>query len=140
MPEFLTPKPPRKLNIDGIAITILMSAADSGGAYGMIETVVPSGKGPPAHVHSREDETFYVTSGTAEFRLGESHTICKTGSCIFGPRGMAHGYRNVGLDDLQIVIFYTPGGIEESFQEWSDARDVDEVKEIIARYGVHPAI
>lgn len=136
MPNHLMPQSPRKMDIQGISIAILMSAADSGGAFGMIETAVPAGMGPPAHTHSKEDETFYVLSGSAEFRIGDTLTVCAPGSCIYGPRGVAHGYRNVGEDDLKLVIVYTPGGVEESFQEWSEASDANEVKEIIARYGV----
>jgi quercetin dioxygenase-like cupin family protein len=44
--------------------------AESGGAIGVIETVFPPGDGVPFHKHSSEDETFYVVSGTGEFRPG----------------------------------------------------------------------
>jgi mannose-6-phosphate isomerase-like protein (cupin superfamily) len=32
----------------------------------MVETLVKPGSGPTYHSHAREDETFYVVSGTAE--------------------------------------------------------------------------
>lgn len=140
MQIYLVPRPPRKMNIQGISIAILMSAADSGGAFGMIETIVPAGMGPPAHTHSREDETFYVLSGVAEFCVGDTQTVCGSGSCVYGPQSVTHGYRNVGEEELKVLIVYTPGGVEESFQEWSEASDATEVKEIIARYGVTLAL
>jgi quercetin dioxygenase-like cupin family protein len=62
--HYLTERPPPALiRASGATITILVSAADSGGAIGVIETVFPPGDGVPFHMHSREDETFYVVSG-----------------------------------------------------------------------------
>ena len=136
MSEYIIPQKPRHLDVQGIAITIVMDAAGTGGLFGMIETIVPSGSGPPAHTHSHEDETFYVVEGTAEFRLGDEKKICGAGSVIYGPRGVAHGYRNVGENNLKINIIYTPGGVEESFQEWADTDDPEKVKEMTAGYGI----
>ena len=136
MTKYVTPRQPRNLSIEGATVNIIMSAANTEGLFGMIETIVSSGSGPPAHTHSREDETFYVVEGTAEFRLGDEKTTCGAGSVVYGPRGVTHGYRNVGETDLKIAIVYTPGGVEESFQEWADADSPEEVKKIIASYGV----
>jgi quercetin dioxygenase-like cupin family protein len=136
MSKYVTPNQPRNLVIQGTAVNILMDAAGTGGLFGMIETIVPSGSGPPAHTHSREDETFCVVEGTAEFRLGDEKSICGPGSVVYGPRGVTHGYLNVGETDLKITIVYTPGGVEESFQEWANTDDPEKVKEIIASYGV----
>jgi mannose-6-phosphate isomerase-like protein (cupin superfamily) len=36
------------------------------------EAVVPTGGEPPPHIHSREDESFYVVSGSLEIVLGDS--------------------------------------------------------------------
>lgn len=120
--------------VGGIAITILVDARNSNGLYGMVETVAPSGGGPPPHAHSREDETFHVIQGTAEFTVGGTKTTCGPGSVVYGPRGIAHGYRNVGDGDLRVVIIYTPGGVEEIFQDWAD--DGRRVADIMAGYGV----
>ena len=31
----------------------------------MMEAIVPPGHGPPPHIHSREDEAFYVLEGNS---------------------------------------------------------------------------
>jgi quercetin dioxygenase-like cupin family protein len=114
---YLTSRPPPTLTRgSGATVTILVSSADSGGAIGMIETVFPPGSPAlPMHIHSREDETFYVVSGTGEFRLGEATLIRGPGSRIFGPRDVPHTFRNVGDTDLKCLIVYSPGGFEQSF-------------------------
>src|SRR6476661_6080622 len=99
----------------GGAITILVSAEETGGAMSMIETLSPPGSGPTYHSHSREDETFYVVSGTAEIRLEKRIFQCEAGEHVFGPRNVFHTYRNVGQDPLKLVIVYSPGGFEQSF-------------------------
>lgn len=52
-------------------ITILVPADESGGSMSMIETLSQPGGGPTYHSHSREDETFYVVSGTADIRIAD---------------------------------------------------------------------
>jgi quercetin dioxygenase-like cupin family protein len=70
----------------GGAITILVSAEETGGAMSMIETLSPPGSGPTYHSHSREDEPFYFVSGTAEIRLENQVFECEAGEHVFGPR------------------------------------------------------
>jgi len=46
-------------------------AAETGGALALWESLLPRGFSPPLHVHSREDEAFYVLDGELTFRLGD---------------------------------------------------------------------
>jgi hypothetical protein len=52
----------------GSPILIHATAEESGGALGMWETLVPPGKGPAPHIHTREAEVFRVITG----RFGSS--------------------------------------------------------------------
>jgi hypothetical protein len=54
----------------GDTYAIKTSAQLTGGAYGLVEASVPPGSGPPPHVHTREDEAFYVLDGQLEFTAG----------------------------------------------------------------------
>jgi quercetin dioxygenase-like cupin family protein len=47
----------------GMLQTIKIGRDDTGGAYGLVEIVVPEGLGSPWHVHPEEDEWFYVLEG-----------------------------------------------------------------------------
>lgn len=99
----------------------------------MIETLSPSGSGPTYHSHSREDETFYVVSGTAEIRLENQVFRCKAGDHIFGPRNIFHTYRNVGQDLLKLVIVYSPGGFEQSFLDGEEMIQAGKNQEDVGR-------
>jgi hypothetical protein len=39
---------------------ILVRSEQVSGAYAILEQEIPSGKGPPLHVHRHETEVFYV--------------------------------------------------------------------------------
>ena len=50
--------------------------------------------GPPRHVHSREDELFYVLEGEIVFELdGTRHTV-RPGGTVYLRRGVVHAYQN----------------------------------------------
>jgi quercetin dioxygenase-like cupin family protein len=41
----------------------LATGEETDGKYAMWEAIVPPGGGPPAHIHSREEESFYILEG-----------------------------------------------------------------------------
>ena len=76
----------------GMLQTIKISREDTGGAYGLVEVVVPEGLGSPWHVHPKEDEWFYVLEGEITFWVGDSRLSLKAGSFAFGPKGVPHTF------------------------------------------------
>jgi quercetin dioxygenase-like cupin family protein len=95
--QYLTERsPPALVRASGATVTILVSAADSGGAIGVIETAFPPGDWVPFRMHSRADETFYVVSGIGEFGLGDTTVVRGPGSIIFGPRDVPLGIAALG--------------------------------------------
>jgi mannose-6-phosphate isomerase-like protein (cupin superfamily) len=59
-----------RLVFGGIPIVIRVNAEDSGGAMTVLEEVEPMSD-TPLHVHSREDELFYVVEGRAHLPARE---------------------------------------------------------------------
>jgi len=55
----------------GILTTNLAEEKDTGGAFCLVEAILAPGNEPPPHVHSREDETFYVLEGEFDVYVGE---------------------------------------------------------------------
>ena len=76
----------------GMLQTIKIGAKDSGGAYGLVEIVVPPGLGSPWHVHPEEDEWFYVLEGELTFWVADTRLSLKAGSFAFGPKGVPHTF------------------------------------------------
>jgi quercetin dioxygenase-like cupin family protein len=120
----------------------LVTGEETGGAYFVMEALVPPGGGPPPHIHTREDETFYVLDGQVEFLLGEETIVAGPGDFVNVPRGTVHRFQNTGTETARLVLTFTPAGIEHWFEETldeapSDAKpeDVpDNIEEVAARY------
>ena len=122
--------------------TFLVTGEESGGAYFAMEALVPTGGGPPPHIHTREDETFYVLEGEVEFRLGDETITAGPGDFVNVPRGTVHCFKNTGAATAKLVLTFTPAGIEHWFLETLErapsefgVEDVpDNVDEVAARY------
>jgi quercetin dioxygenase-like cupin family protein len=120
--------------------TFLVTGGESGGAYFAMEALVPPGGGPPPHIHTREDETFYLLEGQIEFLLGEETIVAGPGDFINVPRGTVHRFINAGTETARMVLTFTPAGIERWFEEClepapNDAQDApDNIEEVARRY------
>ena len=57
------PATPGSFNPIGTKMTILVPATQINGTSVTIQDDVPQGGGVPAHVHTREDETYVITQG-----------------------------------------------------------------------------
>lgn len=101
---------------------IRMSAAETGGAFGMFEAEIPAGEGPPLHLHEREEEFFRVLSGRFLFVCDGAETVLSEGGCILLPRGRPHRFQNVGETPGRLMVIITPGGFEGFFAAVEAAR------------------
>jgi len=124
----------------GDRYTFLVTGEESGGAYFAMEALVPSGGGPPPHIHTREDETFYLIEGQIEFLLGDRKILAGPGDFVNVPRGSVHCFQNVGAKTARLVLTFTPAGIEKYFEETLEPapegvlQPPDNVKEVAARF------
>ena len=109
------------LNIVGEETLVKVSPADSNGQLAAFHLVAPPMSGPPRHVHTREDEWFYVLEGELVFELdGERHTVGAGGS-VWLRRGVVHAYQNLTDRDARLLIVTTPGAFCDFFVEMSAA-------------------
>jgi mannose-6-phosphate isomerase-like protein (cupin superfamily) len=103
---------------------ILLRANDTGGLFSLVEFTTAPGGGPPAHVHGSSDEAFYITSGHYSVRLGDEEIDATPGTVVFGPRGVAHGFRNTGGEPATMLCIATPGGVERMFEGLAEILNV----------------
>jgi quercetin dioxygenase-like cupin family protein len=79
----------------GEAITFLETAADTGGAYTLIEVeVAPGGGVPMAHVHPNQTETFEIVSGRLSMRAGGDTLVAEPGDVVHVYPGRVHTFWN----------------------------------------------
>ena len=98
-------------------LTLKATAASTGKSNTVVECLTAPGGGPPPHVHTREDEFWYVLDGTFEIRMGDEVHAVGPGGFAFVPRGTLHHFRNTAATPSRILLGFTPGGIEGFFRE-----------------------
>src|SRR5258707_11895129 len=76
----------------GILTSQMAGTADNGGAFDLVIAKMRRGTEPQPHVHSREDEFFYILSGEMKvYADGEVFQVT-AGECMFLPRGKSHAW------------------------------------------------
>jgi mannose-6-phosphate isomerase-like protein (cupin superfamily) len=122
--------------VAGAGPDLKASYASTGGAMTLIESRTTGGA--PMHVHSREDEFFYVVEGSISVRCGEDVYEAGPRSFVFLPRGIAHDWDVIGDGIATVLIITVPGGLENFLQEYHAASSQpNAVKDqIAAKYGI----
>jgi quercetin dioxygenase-like cupin family protein len=103
--------------IVGDTMTFKATGETTRGGLVLIENLTAPGGGPPPHIHTREDEFFYVLDGAFEIRIGDRLHPLGPGGFAFVPRGTVHNFRNTADTPSRILVGFTPGGIEGFFRE-----------------------
>jgi quercetin dioxygenase-like cupin family protein len=95
-----------------------VDSEDTDGTFTLGEALVRPGGEPPIHVHSREDETFYVLEGEITFLRGHERIAARAGDAVLMPRGVRHGFA-VQTESARLLQAFTPGGLERAFRSLS---------------------
>ncbi len=131
----------------GALAEIKATAADTGGAYTLVEVTNGPGYEAPLHVHHREDEGFWVLEGAVTFEVGDATIEAHAGDYAFGPRDIPHRF-TVGEDGARMLFILTPGGFENLIRDTSEPAqsrtlppppsrppEMERVKAVVASHG-----
>src|SRR5262245_16837236 len=99
----------------GILMTNLVERKDSNGGFLLVEATLAPGTEPPPHVHTREDELFYVLEGEFDVYIGKEAFKVEKGECVFLPRFQPHAFV-IRSPRLRVLALFTPAGLEELFR------------------------
>src|SRR5215813_13101647 len=102
----------------GNLTTNLAESKDTNGAFLLMEATLAPGTEPPPHVHSREDELFYVLEGEFDVYVGEKAFKVEKGECVFLPKFKPHAFV-IRSPRLRVLALFTPAGLEEAFRGMS---------------------
>ncbi|WP_020667129.1 cupin domain-containing protein [Amycolatopsis nigrescens] len=98
----------------GSLMVFKATSEETGGQYWLAEQTATSGYASPVHVHTREDELFYVLEGELSIEIdGVMHNL-EAGSTLFGPRNLPHSYK-VESPTAKWLVLGTPGGYDGWF-------------------------
>lgn len=148
-PTFRAPTEGRTIAVVGDVYRFLATGDDTNGKYSMWAAIVPPGGGPPPHVHSREEEAFYILEGEVTFQVGEKRLVATAGMFANMPVGTPHSFKNESKSPAKMLISVAPAGLEKMFFEVGvrlpegattslppTKEEIDKLLVIAPRYGV----
>jgi quercetin dioxygenase-like cupin family protein len=95
----------------------LATGDETNGKYALWEAIVPPGGGPPPHVHSREEEGFYILEGEITFQVDGVTRVATAGMFANMPVGVPHSFKNASDKPAKMLISVAPAGAEQMFFE-----------------------
>jgi quercetin dioxygenase-like cupin family protein len=128
----------------GIPTLMRATAETTNGAFGLMEHwEMPAGFASPYHTHQREDESFYVLEGEVAFVCGGEWLKAGPGAFVYGPRGIAHGFKVIGNAPARMLLMCSPGGFEGFVLEQAtpigeppSPPDMEKLMAMAAKYGI----
>ena len=107
----------RAIGVVGDVYRFLATGDDTGGKYATCDALVPPGGGPPPHIHSREEEAFYVLEGEITIYVGSERFVAGPGTFANIPIGSLHYFKNESQQAARMLITVAPAGLEKMFFE-----------------------
>jgi quercetin dioxygenase-like cupin family protein len=90
-------------------IANLVEVLEARGDYSLVRMHCPPGDQPPLHLHEREDEGFYVLSGSLTLWAGDEPPLkLVPGEYALAPHGIPHTYR-AGDAGAVVLVTSAPG-------------------------------
>lgn len=94
--------------------------AESGGRWGLVDHFVERGYCSPLHVHTRDDETFFVVEGTIRVVCGDAEYLVSAGGLAILPMGQPHAFV-VTSPTARLLTLAEPAGFEDFVAELGTA-------------------
>ena len=116
-PTLRHPAQGRTVAVVGDVYRFLATSDDTNGKYALWEAIVLPGGGPPPHVHSREEEGFYVLEGEITVVVGDKRLVAGPGLFANMPVGTLHSFKNETDRPARLLISVAPAGLEKMFFE-----------------------
>lgn len=104
----------------GMPTVLRATSQTTNGGFGLVESILPPGFASPYHTHHVEDEAFYVVEGEMAFVCDGQWMTGSAGTFVFGPRGIAHGFKVIGDRPARMMLLCTPGGFEQFVADLSE--------------------
>ena len=116
-PTVRNPTEGRTIAVVGDVYRFLATGDNTHGTYATWEAIVPPGGGPPPHVHSREEEGFYILEGEITLQAGDERIVATAGMFFNMPIGLPHSFMNESTNPAKMLIMVAPAGLENMFFE-----------------------
>jgi quercetin dioxygenase-like cupin family protein len=105
------------IGVVGDVYRFLATGEETDGKYAMFDALVPPGGGPPPHIHTREEESFYILEGEITFLIGDQRVVATAGMFANVSTGCLHAFKNESNKPARMIITVAPSGLEKMFLE-----------------------
>ena len=114
----LGPAQGESVSVVGDTYRILVSGAQTGGAFAVVDMLVPPKGGPGPHSHAAMQESFYVVEGEVEVKTKGLTYTARKGSFVSIPSGgVVHKFKNLSHSTAHLLCTVVPAGLEAMFLE-----------------------
>ena len=114
----LAPQAGPTLSVVGDTYRLLTTGEQTGGAYAVIDMLIPPQGGPGPHAHAAIEENFYVLEGEIVVRSETQTYTARQGAFVQIPRGGAiHSFKNESATPAHLLCLVVPAGLEAFFRE-----------------------
>ncbi len=97
----------------------IISPEQTDNKLALLEFTLSKGSEPPPHIHTREDESFYVLDGEVSVTIDGKTTILRQGEGLFAPRNIPHSFK-ILTERATLMNLITPGSLWNYFIEFSE--------------------
>jgi quercetin dioxygenase-like cupin family protein len=100
--------------IPGGVFNFLSMGAETEGRHALMRIVVNRGAEPPAHTHSREDESYYILKGSIRYTIGETVVTAHEGDYVYLPKDIPHKFTLLS-EQAEVLMWLSPAGLDQWF-------------------------
>ncbi|MBC7923902.1 MAG: cupin domain-containing protein [Ferruginibacter sp.] len=106
------------LSVVGDTYRLVVTGKQTGGAYAVIDMLVPPGGGPGPHQHPGFHETFHVLEGEVRVDFESESFTARQGAFVGVPKGGGvHRFQNVSGSLARLWCVVIPAGLDDFFLE-----------------------
>lgn len=106
----------KALAVLGVELRFLCRPEDTGGAWSLMENIIPRNAGPPPHHHNWA-EAYYVTSGAVDFEIEGRPMRVSAGDFVYAPANTVHGFKGASDEPARMLVFDAPAHAAKFFEE-----------------------
>lgn len=113
--EFVPAGEGRVVRVGPLTLIWKEEGRSTAGRLAVAELVLEPGFSPPAHLHRRHDEGFYVLEGQVVLCHGERELLAGPGDWLMVPVGVPHTFSNPGQQPARVLCTFSPDLYVEYF-------------------------
>jgi quercetin dioxygenase-like cupin family protein len=120
---------------------VKVSAADTGGAYALMEDNLKREFSLGLHLHRHHAETFYILDGTVGFYIDGDWLVAPPATTIHIPPGISHAVTLPAGRTGKMLMIFQPSGFDQYLEELAalsqdDLADAARMQDLELKYDI----